>query len=126
MAAADVEQILIVSPRYADDVASAVAVSGFAPLIERRGQVAITRFIASQLKVVVVDARGALEPGLAVAAALGAEVEARRGGLLVLLSRSDHPGSYNSYSINLCSARQLIFENQDYYYLFFLSISFYK
>lgn len=89
MAAAGVEEILIVSPRYADDVASAVAVSGFAPIIERRGQVAITRFIASPLKVVVVDARGALESGLAVAAALGAEVEARRGGLLVLLSRSD-------------------------------------
>ncbi|MEY2883980.1 MAG: hypothetical protein RL490_1704, partial [Pseudomonadota bacterium] len=89
MAAAGVEQILIVSPRYADDVASAVAVSGFAPVIERRGQAAISRFVDSALKVVVVDARGALEPGLAVAAALGSEVEARRGGLLVLLSRTD-------------------------------------
>ncbi|OYU14781.1 MAG: GGDEF-domain containing protein [Alphaproteobacteria bacterium PA4] len=89
MAAAGVEQILIVSPRYADDVASAVAVSGFTPIIERRGQSAISRFTDSQLKVVVVDARGALEPGLTTAAALGPEVEARRGGLLVLLSRSD-------------------------------------
>jgi EAL domain-containing protein (putative c-di-GMP-specific phosphodiesterase class I)/GGDEF domain-containing protein len=41
------------------------------------------------VRVVVVDARGALSAGLAVARALGGSVESRRGAMLVLLSRSD-------------------------------------
>jgi EAL domain-containing protein (putative c-di-GMP-specific phosphodiesterase class I)/GGDEF domain-containing protein len=39
--------------------------------------------------VVVVDARGALAPGMAAARSLGGAVEARQGAMLVLLSRGD-------------------------------------
>ncbi len=87
MAAA--EPVLIVSPRYADEVAASVAVTGMVPRIERRTERAEDRFAAEPARLVVVDARGALAPGLVVARALGKAVEQRRGAMLVLLSRAD-------------------------------------
>ena len=83
------EPVLIVSPRYAADLADMVTAAGLVPRTERLAEVAAARFAAEPVRVVVVDARGALSAGLAVAQALGPAVEARRGAMLVLLSRPD-------------------------------------
>ncbi|WP_439546776.1 EAL domain-containing protein [Sandarakinorhabdus sp.] len=83
------EPVLIVSPRYADDLAAMATAAGQVPRLERRPDAAAARFAAEPVRVVVVDARGALAAGLAVARALGPSVEGRRGAMLVLLSRSD-------------------------------------
>lgn len=83
------EPVLIVSPRYADDVAAMVTAAGHTPRVERRAELAAGRFAAEPVRVVVVDARGALSAGLAVARSLGQAVENRRGAMLVLLSRND-------------------------------------
>lgn len=83
------EPVLIVSPRYADDLAAMAAAAGHVPRLERRPAAAATRFAAEAVRVVVVDARGALTPGLAAAQALGPMVDGRRGAMLVLLSRAD-------------------------------------
>ncbi|WP_353217928.1 GGDEF domain-containing phosphodiesterase [Sandarakinorhabdus sp.] len=85
----DSEPVLIVSPRYADDLAAMTVAAGQLPRIERRPDVAAARFAAEPMRVVVVDARGALTAGLAAARALGPLVDARRGAMLVLLSRGD-------------------------------------
>ncbi|MFZ4689605.1 MAG: EAL domain-containing protein [Polymorphobacter sp.] len=83
------EPVLIVSQRYADEVAASVTEIGMVPRIERRPERAAERFEAEPVRVVVVDSRGALAPGLAAARSLGAAVEARQGAMLVLLSRRD-------------------------------------
>lgn len=83
------EPVLIVSPRYADDLAAMASAAGQVPRLERRPAEAPARFAAEPVRVVVVDARGALAAGLTVARALGPSVESRRGAMLVLLSRSD-------------------------------------
>jgi predicted signal transduction protein with EAL and GGDEF domain len=89
MASVASEPVLIVSPRYADEVAASVAETEMIPRIERRPERALERFEAEPVRVVVVDARGALPQGLAAARALGTAVEMRKGAMLVLLSRSD-------------------------------------
>ncbi len=89
MATEATEPVLIVSPRYADEVAGAVMATGMIARIERRPQQAAGRFEAEPARLVVVDARGALAQGLGVARALGAGVQSRLGAMLVLLSRSD-------------------------------------
>ena len=83
------QPVLIVSARYADEVAVAAAAIDLVPRIERRPEKAAERFAAEPVRVVVVDARGALAPGIAAARALGDAVEARQGAMLVLLSRGD-------------------------------------
>ncbi|MEI6485305.1 MAG: bifunctional diguanylate cyclase/phosphodiesterase [Sphingomonadales bacterium] len=83
------EPVLIVSPRYADDVAGMVRTAGHTPQIERRPELASGRFASEPVRIVIVDARGALTAGLSAAQALGAMVENRRGAMLVLLSRGD-------------------------------------
>ncbi|WP_188761139.1 EAL domain-containing protein [Sandarakinorhabdus glacialis] len=83
------EPVLIVSPRYADEVAASVTDTGMVPRIERRPDKSAERFEAEPARLVVVDARGALAQGLASARALGGLVEVRQGAMLVLLSRSD-------------------------------------
>ncbi len=89
MPASTAEPVLVVSPRYADEVAASVTETGMVPRVERRAERAAERFAAEPFRLVVVDARGALAAGLDVARALGRDVEQRRGGLLVLLSRVD-------------------------------------
>ena len=89
MGAMHAEPVLIVSPRYADDVSDMVSAGGQTPRVERRPELAAGRFSAEPVRVVVVDARGALTPGLAAAQSLGPMVESRRGAMLVLLSRND-------------------------------------
>ncbi len=89
MASAAGETVLIVSPRYADDVAIAVSAAGMVARIERRPERAAARFMTEPGRIVIVDARGALAQGLVAAQALGDAIEARRGGMLVLLSKGD-------------------------------------
>jgi predicted signal transduction protein with EAL and GGDEF domain len=89
MATEAAEPVLIVSPRYADEVAASVTVTGMLPRIERRAERAAERFAAEPARLVVVDARGALVAGIAAARALGGLVEARQGAMLLLLSRVD-------------------------------------
>ncbi|OYQ37836.1 hypothetical protein CHU93_00335 [Sandarakinorhabdus cyanobacteriorum] len=81
--------MLIISPRYADDLAAMAQAAGLSPRLERAPMAAAARFAAEPARVVVVDARGALPAGLAVAQALGGPVEAQRSAMLVLLSRGD-------------------------------------
>lgn len=83
------DTVLVVSPRYADDVASAVASAGFRAEMVRRADDARPVFEAASMRLVVIDARGALAQGLGVARALGDPVKARLGAMLVLLSRND-------------------------------------
>lgn len=83
------EPVLIVSPRYADEVAAASTGIGAVPRIERRPERAAERFEAEPARLVVIDARGALTQGLAAARSLGAAVKNRHGAMLVLLSRAD-------------------------------------
>ncbi len=89
MASSAAEPVLIVSPRYADEVASAVVSSGMVARIERRPDNAGDRLASEPVRLVVVDARGALAQGLVVARDIGKAVELRRGAMLVLLSRTD-------------------------------------
>ena len=83
------EPVLIVSSRYADEVAASVTEVDMVPRIERRPEKAAERFEAEPARLVVVDARGALTQGMAAARSLGEAVEARHGAMLVLLSRTD-------------------------------------
>ncbi len=83
------QPVLVMSPRYADEVAASVRAGGMVPLIERRADRLAERLAAEPVRVVLVDARGALAQGLAAARAIGNAVEARRGAMLLLLSRSD-------------------------------------
>ncbi|WP_235927692.1 putative bifunctional diguanylate cyclase/phosphodiesterase [Sandarakinorhabdus rubra] len=66
-----------------------VTAAGLLPRVERLAEAAAARFEAEPVRVVVVDARGALAAGLGVAQALGPAVERRHGAMLVLLSRTD-------------------------------------
>ncbi len=83
------QPVLIVSPRYADEVAASVRAGDMVPRIERRLERLVERLAAEPIRLVLVDARGAPAAGLVAARAIGGAVEARRGALLVLLSRSD-------------------------------------
>jgi EAL domain-containing protein (putative c-di-GMP-specific phosphodiesterase class I)/GGDEF domain-containing protein len=86
--------VLVVSPRYADDVADAVRLSGFVPIVLRQPESApavldTADAAGTSVRLVIIDARGALTQGLATARALGSQVQARLGNMLMLLSRSD-------------------------------------
>ncbi|MFC3713799.1 putative bifunctional diguanylate cyclase/phosphodiesterase [Sphingoaurantiacus capsulatus] len=81
--------IFIVSVRYRQEVTAAIEASGRSVVAVRRPDEASRRFAQSASSIAIVDARGALAHGLKVTRQLAAAVEARRGALAVLLSRSD-------------------------------------
>jgi EAL domain-containing protein (putative c-di-GMP-specific phosphodiesterase class I)/GGDEF domain-containing protein len=83
------EPVLVVAPRYGDEVAAMVTAAGHDPRIERLAADAAARFAREAVRLAVVDARGALVAGMAAAQALGPMVEGRHGAMLVLLSRGD-------------------------------------
>jgi diguanylate cyclase (GGDEF)-like protein len=107
-----VEPVLIVSPRYADEVAVAAATIDLAPRIERRPEKAAERFNAEPVRIVVVDARGALSPGMAAARSLGGAVEARQGAMLVLLSRGDRGATAAAHDAGATSVLVSPFGNE--------------
>ena len=69
------EIVLVVSPRYASDVAMGVEAAGMIPRVERLGVEALAQCRDENVRVAVVDARGALDQGLAIARLLGPEIE---------------------------------------------------
>jgi diguanylate cyclase (GGDEF)-like protein len=81
--------IFIVSVRYRQEVTAAIEATGRAVTAARRPDEAYRRYAQSAAAVAVIDARGALGHGLKLARQLAPAVEARRGALLVLLSRGD-------------------------------------
>lgn len=93
MVSRETEVVLVVSPRYANDVAMSVEAAGMLPRVERQPAQALAQCETGAVRVAVVDARGAVEQGLAIARLLGPEIGRHQGGLLVLLSRSDVGGA---------------------------------
>lgn len=83
--------LFILSFRHRDELSVTVQKAGWQPIAARRAAGAEARFLACRAAVAVVDARGALEDGLAAVRALADPVEANAGALLVLLSRKDAP-----------------------------------
>lgn len=81
--------IFIISLRYRQEVAGAIEASGRAVVAAKRPEEAVRRFAQSAASVAIVDARGALDHGLRVVQQLASIVAARRGAMLVLLSRGD-------------------------------------
>ena len=83
------EVVLVMSPRYSNDVAMGVQAAGMVARVERRADEAIARCRNDLLRVAVIDARGAFDQGMALVRALGPVIERQSGGLLALLSRSN-------------------------------------
>ena len=81
--------ILLSSTRYEREVRSILEKAGYQAIVCRPWEDAGRAYRNSPAFVAIVDARGALDPGLKTAAALNEHVAERGGGLLVLLSRRD-------------------------------------
>ncbi|MBR0551698.1 putative bifunctional diguanylate cyclase/phosphodiesterase [Stakelama marina] len=80
--------VFILSFRQRDELAATLARAGWRVVAARRSDGVERRWLASGASVVIVDARGALDPGLAATEALSGLVEAQGGVLLVMVSRN--------------------------------------
>ena len=89
MTSAPSEVVLVIAPRYADDVAMSVVAAGMEPRVGHLSNAILADGENGEVRVAVVDARGALEQGLSAARMLAPEIARRQGGLLLLLSRGD-------------------------------------
>ena len=83
--------LLLASPRYLRELQQQIADLGRTCVTVTRDDRLARTYRASNAFIAIVDARGALEPGIEMVRALAQAVEERRGGLLVLLSRTDAP-----------------------------------
>jgi|JI10StandDraft_1071094.scaffolds.fasta_scaffold66819_3 diguanylate cyclase (GGDEF)-like protein len=81
--------ILIFSPRYARDLEVVTVEAGLHASVVRTLDQALASFASPESRSIIVDARGAFVAGLGAARELALQVEARRGALLVLLSKND-------------------------------------
>ena len=81
--------LFILSFRQRDELAATVARAGWRAIAARRAAGAEARFLASGAAVALVDARGALEDGLAATASLAGPAAATGAALVVLVSRGD-------------------------------------
>ena len=81
--------LYILSFRQRDELGAIAAKAGWHVVASRRAEDAARRFSASRSDVAVVDARGALEEGMAAVSVLAPVARARRAALLVLVSRGD-------------------------------------
>ena len=81
--------LLLLSFRHRDELAASAEAAGWRTIAARRAEGIERRFLASGAAVAVVDARGALEEGLAAARLLCDTVETNAAALLMLLSRND-------------------------------------
>lgn len=81
--------LFLLSFRQRGELSSIAAAAGWRVVAARRGEAAARRYLGSGAALAVLDARGALEEGLAVAQAFGDAARARGGALLVLVSRDD-------------------------------------
>ncbi|MDF0489257.1 GGDEF domain-containing phosphodiesterase [Sphingomonas sp. H39-1-10] len=82
--------LFILSFRQRDELAALAGAAGWQVVAARRAAGVERRFLASGAAVVVLDARGALDDGLASARMLGGTIEANGGAMLALVSRGDH------------------------------------
>ncbi len=83
------DPVFLASFRYRREAEDAIEATGRDVIVSPRAEEAARRYAASEALIAVVDARGALNRGLAQISALSEAVENRRGGLLALISRSD-------------------------------------
>ncbi|WP_232475988.1 putative bifunctional diguanylate cyclase/phosphodiesterase [Flavisphingomonas formosensis] len=83
--------IFILSFRHRDELAGIAERLGWKPIAARRTEAAERRFVASGANIAVVDARGALDEGLAAVQSLADAVEANAAALLVLFPRRSTP-----------------------------------
>jgi diguanylate cyclase (GGDEF)-like protein len=81
--------LFILSFRHRDELALAADRAGWRAIAARRAAGAERRFLQSGAEVVIVDARGALDDGLAAIRALADPVQANAAALLALVSRGD-------------------------------------
>ncbi|UIJ43525.1 EAL domain-containing protein [Sphingomonas cannabina] len=81
--------LFILSFRQRDELAAATTRGGWRPVAARRSEGAARRLVASGAAVAVIDARGALDEGLAATRMLGEAVAADGRALLVLVSHND-------------------------------------
>jgi diguanylate cyclase (GGDEF)-like protein len=88
-AAGRASPLFILSFRHRDELSALAESAGWQPLAARRAANAEMRFIASRAAVALVDARGAIEEGMAAVRMLGDPVEANAAAMLVLVSRND-------------------------------------
>ncbi|WP_374594090.1 putative bifunctional diguanylate cyclase/phosphodiesterase [Sphingosinicella sp.] len=81
--------VFLASFRYRREAQDAIEATGRPVIVSLRPDDAARRYAASEALIAIVDARGALQRGLQQVEQLSQAVQERRGGLLVLLSRSD-------------------------------------
>ncbi|MEG3180501.1 putative bifunctional diguanylate cyclase/phosphodiesterase [Sphingomonas sp. LT1P40] len=81
--------LFLLSFRQRDELAALAAKAGWRVVAARRADGAERRLLASGAAVAVVDARGAVDEGLAAVRALAGAVGANGGALMVLVSRGD-------------------------------------
>ncbi len=81
--------VFLLSFRQRDELAALAAGAGWRVVAARRSDGAERRLLASGASVAVVDARGAVEEGLAAVRALAGVAGATGGALLALVSRND-------------------------------------
>ncbi len=81
--------ILILSPRYARELEALTVEAGLDAAVVRTLDQALASFASPETRSVIVDARGAFVAGLGATRELALQVEARRGALLVLVSKND-------------------------------------
>ena len=81
--------IFVVSPRYARELEDALVAASLDVTVSNRAPDAGTMFADGTAQFAIVDARGSLVAGLSASRDLADTIEARRGVLLVLLSRND-------------------------------------
>lgn len=81
--------LFVLSFRQRDELAAVIARAGWRVIAARRAAGAEARFLASGAAVALIDARGALDEGLAVTAALAASAGATGAALVAMVSRGD-------------------------------------
>jgi diguanylate cyclase (GGDEF)-like protein len=81
--------LFVLSFRQRDELAATVANAGWRVVAARRADGAERRLLSSGASVALIDARGALDDGLAATRALAGILAANGGALLVLVSRGD-------------------------------------
>ncbi|MEO5867528.1 MAG: GGDEF domain-containing phosphodiesterase [Sphingomonas sp.] len=81
--------IFVLSFRQRDELAAIAAGAGWQVVAARRAAGAERRFLSSGAAIAVIDARGALDEGVATARAISEAVEANGGALLALVSPTE-------------------------------------
>lgn len=84
-----VRTAFLLSFRQRDELAAAVGDAGWRTIAARRAEGAGQRIAAGGAAVVVLDARGAIQPAIEAAPALGTAAADARVGMLALVSRDD-------------------------------------